>query len=321
MPDELVNVRYMVDDVESRRRLLHHPLRLHRALQRRARVRRRRARQPAAAAQRPDELGRAADARRPHTRAGRLEPHPLHRRATSTAEVERLRAAGLTFRNDIVSGPGGQQILLEDPAGNPIELFQPAGVVSTVPNVRTDVLLRGEETGGQLSVTEIVVPPHTAGPPLHTHDFDEAFYMLEGELIFQVEDALVDQGRGRDSLSPRATSPTRSPTTATRPRATCSSVRPGGLRAPLGAHGRRGGRGRAPGVGAAADPRGHGRRPADHGTRMRLDQPVSTGRGCSSGPTPRTRNPRRWWLPTTRNGCLRNRRRSHRRRADRLPPP
>ena len=42
------------------------------------------------------------------------------------AEVERLRAAGLTFRNDIVSGPGGQQILLEDPSGNPIELFQPA---------------------------------------------------------------------------------------------------------------------------------------------------------------------------------------------------
>src|ERR687895_2007670 len=42
-------------------------------------------------------------------------------------EVERLRAAGLTFRNDIVSGPGGQQILLDDPAGNPIELFQPAG--------------------------------------------------------------------------------------------------------------------------------------------------------------------------------------------------
>jgi predicted enzyme related to lactoylglutathione lyase len=45
-----------------------------------------------------------------------------------TAEVERLRAAGLTLlRNDIISGPGGRQILLEDPAGNPIELFQPAG--------------------------------------------------------------------------------------------------------------------------------------------------------------------------------------------------
>jgi catechol 2,3-dioxygenase-like lactoylglutathione lyase family enzyme len=43
------------------------------------------------------------------------------------AEVERLRAAGLTFRNDIVGGPGGQQILLEDPAGNPIELFHPTG--------------------------------------------------------------------------------------------------------------------------------------------------------------------------------------------------
>jgi catechol 2,3-dioxygenase-like lactoylglutathione lyase family enzyme len=43
------------------------------------------------------------------------------------AEVERLRSTGATFRNDIVSGPGGQQILLEDPSGNPIELFQPAG--------------------------------------------------------------------------------------------------------------------------------------------------------------------------------------------------
>jgi catechol 2,3-dioxygenase-like lactoylglutathione lyase family enzyme len=42
------------------------------------------------------------------------------------AEVDRLRAAGLTFRNDIVSGPGGKQILLEDPSGNVIELFQPA---------------------------------------------------------------------------------------------------------------------------------------------------------------------------------------------------
>jgi catechol 2,3-dioxygenase-like lactoylglutathione lyase family enzyme len=42
------------------------------------------------------------------------------------AEVERLRADGVSFRNEIVSGPGGQQILLEDPSGNPIELFQPA---------------------------------------------------------------------------------------------------------------------------------------------------------------------------------------------------
>ena len=42
-------------------------------------------------------------------------------------DVQRLRAAGMTFRNDIVTGPGGQQILVEDPSGNPIELFQPAG--------------------------------------------------------------------------------------------------------------------------------------------------------------------------------------------------
>ena len=42
------------------------------------------------------------------------------------AEVERLRADGVSFRNEIIRGPGGQQILLEDPSGNPIELFQPA---------------------------------------------------------------------------------------------------------------------------------------------------------------------------------------------------
>jgi catechol 2,3-dioxygenase-like lactoylglutathione lyase family enzyme len=42
------------------------------------------------------------------------------------AEVERLRAAGLPFRNDVVTGPGGKQILVDDPSGNPIELFQPA---------------------------------------------------------------------------------------------------------------------------------------------------------------------------------------------------
>jgi catechol 2,3-dioxygenase-like lactoylglutathione lyase family enzyme len=42
------------------------------------------------------------------------------------AEVNRLRTAGLTFRNDIVAGPGGRQILLQDPSGNVVELFQPA---------------------------------------------------------------------------------------------------------------------------------------------------------------------------------------------------
>src|SRR5437016_3738940 len=42
------------------------------------------------------------------------------------AEVARLRSAGVSFRNDVVTGPGGKQILLDDPSGNPIELFQPA---------------------------------------------------------------------------------------------------------------------------------------------------------------------------------------------------
>ena len=42
------------------------------------------------------------------------------------AEVARLRKAGAPFRNEILSGPGGKQILLLDPSGNPVELFQPA---------------------------------------------------------------------------------------------------------------------------------------------------------------------------------------------------
>lgn len=42
------------------------------------------------------------------------------------ALVERLRASGVAFRNDIVSGPGGKQILCEDPSGNVVELFQAA---------------------------------------------------------------------------------------------------------------------------------------------------------------------------------------------------
>jgi catechol 2,3-dioxygenase-like lactoylglutathione lyase family enzyme len=43
------------------------------------------------------------------------------------AEIARLREEGLTFRSELVAGPGGRQILLEDPAGNLVELFQPAG--------------------------------------------------------------------------------------------------------------------------------------------------------------------------------------------------
>lgn len=42
------------------------------------------------------------------------------------AEVDRLRGEGVTFRNDVVTGPGGSQILIQDPTGNVVELFQPA---------------------------------------------------------------------------------------------------------------------------------------------------------------------------------------------------
>ena len=42
------------------------------------------------------------------------------------SEVERLLAAGVEFRSEIITGPGGTQVVLDDPSGNPIELFQPA---------------------------------------------------------------------------------------------------------------------------------------------------------------------------------------------------
>ena len=47
------------------------------------------------------------------------------------AEVGRLREVGATFRNDVVEGPGGKQILLKDPSGNVVELFQPADQSAT----------------------------------------------------------------------------------------------------------------------------------------------------------------------------------------------
>ena len=72
-----------------------------------------------------------------------------------------------------------------------------------VPNLHTDVLLRSEETRGHVSVTEIVVPPHSAGPPLHVHDFDEAFYVIEGELTFQLGGAILRARAGELAFAPR----------------------------------------------------------------------------------------------------------------------
>jgi predicted enzyme related to lactoylglutathione lyase len=42
------------------------------------------------------------------------------------ATVAKLKEAGAVFRNEVITGPGGRQVLVEDPSGNPIELFQPA---------------------------------------------------------------------------------------------------------------------------------------------------------------------------------------------------
>ena len=74
--------------------------------------------------------GEKSSAGRPMPDGRRPEPGGWNRFelvvADLAAEVDRLRSRGLTFRNDIVTGPGGSQILMEDPSGNVIELFQPA---------------------------------------------------------------------------------------------------------------------------------------------------------------------------------------------------
>jgi catechol 2,3-dioxygenase-like lactoylglutathione lyase family enzyme len=124
--NDLVSVRYMVDDVEQSiefyTRHLGFTLR-HSALPAFADVVRGRLRLllagPESSAGRP-----MPDGRKP----GPGGWNRIHLIVDDiVAEVERLRSAGLPFRNDVVSGPGGRQILLEDPSGNPIELFQPAG--------------------------------------------------------------------------------------------------------------------------------------------------------------------------------------------------
>ena len=126
MPDELVNVRYMVDDVQTAVDFYttHFGFTLNMSAA------------PAFADVLRGNLrlllsGPRSSAGRPMP-DGRI-PQPggwnrIHFVVDDIATVVAgLRAAGLTFRNDIVRGPGGQQILLEDPAGNPIELFEPAG--------------------------------------------------------------------------------------------------------------------------------------------------------------------------------------------------
>jgi catechol 2,3-dioxygenase-like lactoylglutathione lyase family enzyme len=126
VPDELVNVRYMVDDVEGAVDFYttHFGFTL------------RSSAAPAFADVVRGNLrlllsGPASSAGRAMPDGRAPEPGGWNRIHfivdDIAAEVERLRSAGVTFRNDVISGPGGKQILLEDPAGNPLELFQPAG--------------------------------------------------------------------------------------------------------------------------------------------------------------------------------------------------
>jgi catechol 2,3-dioxygenase-like lactoylglutathione lyase family enzyme len=74
--------------------------------------------------------GPDASAARPMPDGRRPEPGGWNRFVVTVDDlagtVEDLRAAGVSFRNDVVTGPGGQQILAEDPSGNVVELFQPA---------------------------------------------------------------------------------------------------------------------------------------------------------------------------------------------------
>jgi catechol 2,3-dioxygenase-like lactoylglutathione lyase family enzyme len=124
VPDQLVNVRYMVDDVENAVDFYT----THFGFEVRTSA------APAFADVVRDNLrlllsGPTSSAGRPMPDGRTPEPGGWNRIHfivdDIAAEVERLRSAGVKFRNEIISGPGGQQILLEDPAGNPIELFQP----------------------------------------------------------------------------------------------------------------------------------------------------------------------------------------------------
>jgi quercetin dioxygenase-like cupin family protein len=68
---------------------------------------------------------------------------------------------------------------------------------------QTRVLVRSEESDAHVAFVENTVPAGWAGPPLHHHDFDEAFYVLEGELTFQLGDEVFTRGAGEIAFVPR----------------------------------------------------------------------------------------------------------------------
>lgn len=124
-PEQMVNVRYMVDDVQAA--IDFYTSHLGFTLRSSA--------APAFADVTRGNLrlllaGPASSAGRAMPDGRQPEPGGWNRIhfivADLPAEVARLRGEGVNFRNDIVTGPGGKQILAEDPAGNVIELFQPA---------------------------------------------------------------------------------------------------------------------------------------------------------------------------------------------------
>jgi quercetin dioxygenase-like cupin family protein len=65
------------------------------------------------------------------------------------------------------------------------------------------VLLRSEQSGEHIAVMDNVVGAGFPGPPLHRHDFDETFYVLDGELTFQLEDEVFTRTRGELAFAPR----------------------------------------------------------------------------------------------------------------------
>jgi len=68
---------------------------------------------------------------------------------------------------------------------------------------RNKVLLRGEESDGAVSTVESTMPARAPGPPLHSHEFDEAFYILDGDLTFQLGDERVIAAAGELVFAPR----------------------------------------------------------------------------------------------------------------------
>ena len=66
-----------------------------------------------------------------------------------------------------------------------------------------NVLVRGDDGTGRIAVMDDSVGPNFAGPPLHHHDFDELFYVLEGELTFQIRDAVITRRAGELAFAPR----------------------------------------------------------------------------------------------------------------------